>query len=85
MYRNFEYCVIMAWMIAIYRQYIDLLLLPSSHMLPMSGGVLSVLLIGKDSMRSSDEASVVTLFRQTSHRLLNCVVQQMKDCQPDPL
>jgi len=36
-----------------------LLLLPSSHTLPVPGGVLPVLLIGKDSMHSFDEASVV--------------------------
>ena len=36
----------------IYRQYIDLLLLPSSHTLPVPGGVLPVLLIGKDSKRA---------------------------------
>jgi len=32
-----------------------MLLLPSSHTLPVPGGVLPVLLIGKDSMRSSDK------------------------------
>ena len=31
-----------------------------ANTLPVPGGVLPVLLIGKDSMRSSDEASVVT-------------------------
>ena len=76
----------MAWTIAIYRRYIDLLLLPSSHTLPVPGGVLPVLLIGKDLMRSSEEASVYSrlvppnvpsfaeLCRTTDDRLFNQIL-----------
>ena len=44
------------------------------------GFTSAVLLIGKESMRSSDEASVVTKFRQTSRRLLNFVVGYCRYC-----